>query len=170
MRAWAAQYDEELAQVLETETGRALAALAVERDGVENPRKDLRKWSDFRSAYAFFFPELFPLVRPGDERLGGLPDELVRAFAADFAGGYSDAGDPQEWFGQIRELAARHGFAPNAKAYKQDPAAYPGSIREASQLIRVALTGSTRSPDLYSVAKALGRDEVLRRVSSLRGS
>ena len=169
MRAWAAQYDEELAKVLETETDRALAALAVEREGVENPRKDLRKWSDFRSAYAFFFPELFPLVGPGDERLGGLAGELVRALAADFAGGYSDAGDPQEWFGQIRDLAARHGFAPNAKAYKQDPAAYPGSIREASQLIRVALTGSTRSPDLYSVAKALGRDEVLRRVASLLG-
>jgi glutamyl-tRNA synthetase len=169
MRTWAAQYDPELADVLDAEQDLALAALAVEREGVENPRKDLRKWSDFRSAYGFFFPELFTLVDAGDERLGslGLPGDLVRAFAADFVGGYQDLTDPEEWFGQIRDLAAKHGFAPSAKAYKQAPADYAGSIKEASQLIRVALTGSTRSPDLASVARVLGRDEVIRRVSSL---
>lgn len=169
MRTWAAQYDPELADVLDAEQDLALAALAVEREGVENPRKDLRKWSDFRSAYGFFFPELFTLVDAGDERLGslGLPGDLVRAFAADFVGGYQDLTDRQEWFGQIRDLAAKHGFAPSAKAYKQAPADYAGSIKEASQLIRVALTGSTRSPDLASVARVLGRDEVIRRVSSL---
>lgn len=167
MQTWAAQYDADLAAVLDREQDLALAALAVEREGVENPRKDLRKWSDFRSAYGFFFADIFTLVGPGDERLGGLSDDLVRAFAADFIAGYQDCDDPQEWFGQIRDLAAKHGFAPNAKAYKQAPQDYPGSVREASQLIRVALTGSTRSPDLASVARVLGRDEVIRRVAAL---
>jgi glutamyl-tRNA synthetase len=141
--------------------------LAVERDGVENPRKDLRKWSDFRAAYGFFFPELFDLVSPGDERLGGRPEALVRAFAADFADSYKDTGDRAEWFGQVRDLAVRHGFAASQKEYKLAPDKYAGSITEASQLIRVALTGSTRSPDLASVARVLGRAEVLRRVDSL---
>jgi glutamyl-tRNA synthetase len=169
MRTWAGQYDAELAGVLQAEPALALAALAVERDGVDNPRKDLRKWSDFRASYGFFFAELFTLADPDDERLGGLPPGLVRAFAADFADGYQPGTDPQEWFGQVRDLAAKHGFAPNAKKYKEDPGAYPGSIREASQLIRVALTGSTRSPDLFEVARALGTDEVLRRVRALTG-
>jgi glutamyl-tRNA synthetase len=167
MQTWAADYDHELAGVLDREQDLALAALAVEREGVENPRKDLRKWSDFRSAYGFFFADLFTPVTLGDERLGGLPDDLVRAFAEDFIAGYQDVADPQEWFGQIRDLAAKHGFAPSAKEFKKAPQDYPGSIREASQLIRVALTGSTRSPDLASVARVLGRDEVLRRVSAL---
>jgi glutamyl-tRNA synthetase len=167
MRTWAGQYDQELASVLDAEQDLALAALAVERVGVENPRKDLRKWSDFRSAYGFFFAELFTPVRPGDERLGGLPDDLVRAFAADFAESYQDLPDLQEWFGQIRDLAAKHGFAATAKQYKQAPQDYAGSIQDAARLIRVALTGSTRSPDLASVARVLGKDEVLRRVSSL---
>jgi glutamyl-tRNA synthetase len=167
MRVWAAEYDPELAAVLDAQQDLALAALAVERVGVDNPRKDLRKWSDFRSAYGFFFAELFTPVRRGDERLGSLPDDLVREFAADFADGYQDLSDPQEWFGQIRDLATKHGFAASAKQFKQAPNDYPGSIREASQVIRVALTGSTRSPDLASVARVLGRDEVLRRISSL---
>ena len=167
MRTWASQYDPELAAVLDARPELALAALAVERGDVPNPRKDLRKWSDFRSAYGFFFAELFTPVRLGDERLGNLPDELVQAFAADFADGYQDLADRHEWFEQVRDLAAKHGFAPIGKLYKQAPQDYPGSIREASQVIRVALTGSTQSPDLASVARVLGRDEVLRRVASL---
>ncbi|AUS78070.1 glutamate--tRNA ligase [Actinoalloteichus sp. AHMU CJ021] len=166
--AWAATHDPDLVAVLDADRDLALRALSVERDGVENPRKDLRKWSDFRPVYGFFFPQLFAVVDdPADERLGGLDPELVRTLAADFADGYQPLEDPQEWFGQIRELAARHGFARNAKEFKKDPDAYPGSIREASQLVRVALTGSTRSPDLASVARALGSDEVLRRVRAL---
>ncbi|HEX9066336.1 MAG TPA: hypothetical protein VF843_14610 [Streptosporangiaceae bacterium] len=35
--------------------------------------------------------------------------------------------------------------------------------------MRVALTGSTRSPDLASVARVLGRDEAIRRVRALAG-
>jgi len=169
--AWAATYDPELVTVLTSERDAALAALQVERGPeVANPRKDLRKWSDFRTAYGFFFPSLFPLVSDrSDERLGGLSPDLISAFAADFADGYADLEDGQEWFGQIRELAGKHGFAPNPKEYKKNPDAYPGSIKEAAQLIRVALTGSTRSPDLHSVARTLGRDEVLRRVRALVG-
>jgi glutamyl-tRNA synthetase len=88
--------------------------------------------------------------------------------AGAFAAGYTSPGPDTDWFGQIRELAADLGFAPSQKAYKQDPAAYPGSIREASQVIRILLTGTPRSPDLAAVAAALGPDEVLRRVSELR--
>jgi glutamyl-tRNA synthetase len=29
------------------------------------------------------------------------------------------------------------------------------------------LTGSTRSPDLFQIARTLGRDEVIRRITSL---
>jgi glutamyl-tRNA synthetase len=168
MLTWAADNDPELADVLKAEPDLALAALAVERDGAANPRKDLRKWSDFRSAYGFFFRELFTLVSLYDPQLR-LPVDLVQSFAADFVDGYQDLADRQEWFGQIRDLAAKHGFAASPKQYKQEPAAYPGSITEASQVIRVALTGSTKSPDLHAIARVLGRDEVIRRVCSLAG-
>ena len=61
----------------------------------------------------------------------------------------------------------RWGGEPNAKEYKKDPDAYVGSIREASQLVRVAITGATRSPDLHATAQALGAPEVLRRLRAL---
>jgi glutamyl-tRNA synthetase len=164
--AWAAEFDPDLHRVIESHPGLTLAALAVERDGVANPRKDLRKWSDFRAAYGFFFAELFTLAGPDDSQLG-LPTDLVRSFAGAFVASYRDLDDAAQWFQQVRDLAEKFGFASSAKEYKQSPDAYPGSIREASQLIRVALTGSTKSPDLFQVARTLGRDEVIRRVTSL---
>jgi glutamyl-tRNA synthetase len=169
--AWARRYEPEnpdLAAVLETEPDRALRALSIERDGVPNPRKDLRKWADFRAVYGYFFPPLFDLVTdPADERFGGLDPDLVRAVARAFADGYQPPAADTEWFDQIRRLAADLGFAPSQKVYKQDPAAYRGSISEASQVVRVLLTGTRRSPDLKAVAAVLGPDEVLRRVRAL---
>jgi glutamyl-tRNA synthetase len=164
--AWASEFDPELHRVIVSHPDLTLAALAVERDGVSNPRKDLRKWSDFRPAYGFFFADLFTPVGADDAQLG-LPADLVRSFAGDFIATYQDLDDPGDWFQQVRDLADKFGFARNAKEYKQSPDAYPGSIREASQLIRVGLTGSTKSPDLFQIARTLGRDEVIRRVTTL---
>ena len=155
--------------MLDTDPALALRALAVERESAENPRKDLRKWSDFRPAYGFFFGQLFtPLSGQADERLAPIGVDLgvAASFARDFADGYQHLADPQEWFSQVRDLAAKHGFAANARSRKA-PGAYPGSVREASQIIRVALTGSTRSPDLHATAQALGQAEVLRRLRAL---
>jgi glutamyl-tRNA synthetase len=166
---WARRYDPDLVPILEANRDLALRALAIERDGTDNPRKDLRKWADFRAVYGYFFNEIFDLVTdPEDPRFGGLEPDLVRAVADAFARNYTPPGeDPQAWFGQIRQLAADLGFAPNQKAYKKDPEAYPGSIREASQIIRILLTGSGQSPDLPQLAAALGTDEVLRRVGAI---
>jgi glutamyl-tRNA synthetase len=166
---WARHYDPDLVPVLEAHRPLALKALAIERDGSQNPRKDLRKWSDFRAVYGYFFAEMYELVTDaGDPRFGGLDPDLVRAVADTFARNYQPPGEDTDWFGQVRQLAADLGFAPNQKAYKKDPEAYPGSIREASQVIRILLTGTPRSPDLGEVAAALGTEEVLRRVRALR--
>ena len=155
-------------RVLRSERARALRALRVERVDTDNPRKDLRKWSDFRPVYGFFFAAIFELVTdPADERFNGLPPELVRAMASGFAAGYVAPGPDVAWFEQIRALAGSLGFALRQKDYKQDPDAYPGSIADAAAVIRVLLTGTRQSPDLAEVAGALGRDEVLRRVTAL---
>jgi glutamyl-tRNA synthetase len=166
--SWAERHAPDLARVLAAERERALRALSIERDGVANPRKDLRKWGDFGTVYGYFFPELFaPVTDPADARFAGLEPDLVRAVARGFADSYSPPAPDLDWFDQIRRLAADLGFAPSQKVYKQDPAAYRGSIREASQVIRVLLTGTPRSPDLAAVAAALGTEEVLRRVRAL---
>ncbi len=173
LRRWAAEYDPEVAAALDADPELALRALAVEREGVENPRKDLRKWSDVRSAYGFFFPQLFtPVTGHDDERVAalGVPAAAAAAFVRDLVDHYHPEDDGSVWFGQLREAAGRQGFAANAKEYRRDPDAYPGSIREASQLVRVAVTGATRSPDLHAVSRAIGDVEFLQRLQPLAGT
>jgi glutamyl-tRNA synthetase len=170
VRAWAHDHDQDLVGVLDAHTDLALRALDIERVDVANPRKDLRKWSDFRNVYGYFFPEIFVLASdPADPRFGGLAPEQVRAVAAGFADGYLAPGPDVDWFGQIRALTQRLGFAASNKEYKANPDQYPGSLREVSQVIRVLLTGSTRSPDLAQVAAALGSAEVSRRARAPLG-
>jgi glutamyl-tRNA synthetase len=165
---WADEYDKDLAAAVRADHELALRALAIEREGVDNPRKDLRKWADFRGVYGFFFPSMFELVTdPSDPRFGGVAPDKVHALAADFAAGYVAPGPELAWFDQIRLIAADLGFALKQKDYKKDPSAYPGSIADAAAIIRVLLTGSRQSPDLAEVAAALGESEVLRRVTAL---
>jgi glutamyl-tRNA synthetase len=166
---WAQVYDKDLALVLTAERDLALRALAVERVDVPNPRKDLRKWADFRPVYGFFFPSVFELVTDAaDPRFGGLAPDVVRALASGFADSYTeDPGPDGAWFDQIRTLADSLGFALRQKDYKKNPEAYPGSIADAAGVIRVLLTGSRQSPDLAQVAVALGNAEVRRRVTAL---
>ena len=69
--------------MLRAERDLALRALSIEREDIDNPRKDLRKWADFRPVYGYFFAEIFePVTDPADPRLGGLDPDLVRAMAA----------------------------------------------------------------------------------------
>jgi glutamyl-tRNA synthetase len=165
---WSATHDTDLWRVLADNREIALRALGIEREGVPNPRKDLKKWSDFRPTYGYFFPELFPLVHDlTGTPMADIDKAVVSGLAGDFAETYADLGDQQEWFDQVRSLAHRHGFAASPKEHKAAPERYHGSVREVAQIVRVALTGSTRSPDLHQVALALGKHEVIRRVSAL---
>ena len=63
----------------------------------------------------------------------------------------------------------RHGYAPGPAELKAEPEKYRGPLRIVANVVRVALTGSSRSPDLWEVALVLGADEVRRRLTALAG-
>ncbi|GGO27363.1 glutamate--tRNA ligase [Microbispora rosea subsp. aerata] len=165
---WAADHDGRLHEVYLGDRAAALRAIAVAQGGDGQPRKDLACWADLRERYGFLHPELFvPVREPGDARFLGMDPELVRQIAADFALRYDHAGRQETWLDQIRSLAERHGYAPGARAYREHPERYLGPARQVANVVRVCLTGSTVSPDLFEVARALGEPEVLRRMRAV---
>ena len=165
--AWADEHDTDLAAILRVHHDQLPAIIDVDRVGTDRVRKDIVKWSVFRDRYGFFFPELFePVDDPADERFLGVPPDVVAAFAADFVAGYDADTTSPTWFDQVRTLAGRHGFALDRKAHRADPDAFHGTMREASNIVRVTLTGSGQSPSLDQVAGVLGADEVRRRVGA----
>ena len=54
------------------------------------------------------------------------------------------------------------------KVYKENPDAYKGSIADISNIIRVALTTKTTTPDLYEIMKLLGKDRIIDRYSLIK--
>ena len=151
VQGWADGFDQELAAALRAEPGIARRALRIDREGVTNPRKDLRAWSEFRAVYGYFFKALFLPATELPGKLAELDPAAVAAFATETAAGHRPAQSKEEWLSWLRAIAARHELP----------------FRDAAQLVRVALTGSTRSPDLHAVAMALGEETVRRRVAAL---
>ena len=165
--AWQRQFDEALARAAVAEPDRVKAAFAIGR-GSDRQRKDVGKWSEFRSVFGFLLDSVFEPVRdPSDERFGGLPPDVVQAVAVDFAENFRPESDPAVWFEQIRKLATLHRFALNKAELRDHPDDYVGLLKDAAGVIRVLLTGSTRSPELDVIAGILGPDEVSRRVRAV---
>jgi glutamyl-tRNA synthetase len=165
---WAKVYDPELAGLLTAHPSLTRRIIANEKTPGVMQRKDLAKWGDFREAYGLYFPELFSLVTdPADSRFAPVEAAMVRKLARDFADSYQHLDDKEAWFEQIRALASANGFAASASQFKKDPDKFAGSISHVSNVIRIALTGLTKSPELFLVAQNIGEQEVLRRVRAL---
>ena len=164
---WAGENDPELSAIVSGSLPLARRLFENERQpGVQ--RKDLAKWDEFRSRYGLYFQELFPLVTdPADPRFAPVEPEMVVKLAQDFADTYQHADNKEEWFEQIRGLANANGFAPTAAQFKKEPGRFAGSIAHVSNVIRIALTGLTQSPELFLVAHNLGKEELLRRARAL---
>ena len=60
---------------------------------------------------------------------------------------------------KLKTCASSCGFV-DMKTYKANPEAHIGNIADASNIVRIALTGKTTTPDLYEIMKLLGESEV----------
>ena len=159
--AWAKDYDAPFAETLETYKERAIAAFAIGRGG-KKPRKDFATWAEAKKFISFFFPAYFAI----EDEINGFAKEDIKAALAKFEAGYSASDDATVWFDKVKAIAEELGYCSNMKEYKANPDAYPGNVGDISTFIRVALTGRTNSPDLYTVMQILGSEESLARIHS----
>ena len=99
----------------------------------------------------------------------GIDIEEVRNVLKTYFDKYYDENDSkEEWFNKIKLLCDDFGYVTDMKAYKENPDAYKGSIADISNIIRVALTTKTTTPDLYEIMKLLGKDRVMTRLNNLK--
>ena len=113
-----------------------------------------------RLAKAFFYDGLFT---PG-EFPAQFDGAVVRGILEKFLQTYDPADDAAVWFDKVKALTAEAGFCADMKAYKADPAAWPGSVADVSTFLRIAVTGKTNSPDLYTVMQLLGSERTAARI------
>lgn len=141
--------------------------LGIERDR-PNPRKDYAKYSDIEPATRFFYDEdyqkLIAEPLPFNPKFS---KEFLKSFLEKVASAMAYGVDESTWWNSVKEVAAANGFAIANKDYKKNPDAYKGSVSDAAEIIRVALTASKDSPNLHEVIEILGKERVVHRLTSL---
>ena len=80
---------------------------------------------------------------------------------------YDENDDKDTWFNKIKELSEKLGYAGNMKEYKENPDAFKGNVADVSTVIRVALTSSSMTPDLYELLRLMGKDRIKERFGKL---
>lgn len=157
---WAKTYNEKLASLYEKDTAYATAILNIDREN-KKPRKDLAKWSDILDYISYMYDETFT---PCYELCGNANKEL----AIDVIEKYIDVvnlnDDKDEWFARIKDICEPVGCTPNVKEFKKNPDDFRGHVGDVSTIIRVALTGRTNTPDLYTITSLLGEERVKARL------
>ena len=162
---WANEFDPDFGAKLSADADFATAILAIGRGG-KKPRKDLATWKDAKDYMGFFYDEY--LDQPVfDEKFSAatINDVLERFLTA-----FDIADDATVWFDKVKAITEAIGFTTDMKAYKADPSAFPGTVADVSAIIRMAVTGKTNSPDLYSVMQILGTDRTAQRIRAAADS
>ena len=159
---WAKEFDPEFGSKLEADPEYAKRILAIGRGG-KKPRKDIATWAEAKPYMGFFYEEY--LESPCfDEKFS---KDVIRSALEKFLDRYDFQDDSNTWFEKVKEITNELGFTTDMKAYKADPSAYPGTVADVSTFLRLAVTGKTNSPDLYTVMQILGYDVT---VSRIRGA
>ena len=159
---WAQEFDPDFGAKLAADPAFATAILSIGRGG-KKPRKDLAVWKDAKEYMGFFYDEYLqtPVF---DEKFS---KETVKTALEKFVAVYDYNDDSAVWFGKVKAITEEMGFTTDMKAYKADPAAFPGTVADISTFIRQAITGKTNAPDLHSVMQILGKEKSLARITAV---
>ncbi|HEU5187794.1 MAG TPA: glutamate--tRNA ligase family protein [Candidatus Saccharimonadales bacterium] len=158
--AWAVKFDPALYAALAADQAYAEKVFAIERAG--GKRKDIGKFSDIAESYGYFFDELYAHIK--DFVFDPVKKADVVAIVNAFLNSYNPQDDQDTWFTKLKQLGEELGFTPDTREYRQNPSAYKGSVAEVAMVLRVALTGRNRSPNLYDVMRVMGQERVVARL------
>ena len=163
---WAKKYDSDFANLLEKEREVAILTLNIERES-EKPRKDFAMYSEVKENIWYMFKENFTENLKYDWQKITDKTEIKHILDIYLAKYYDPKDDNEEWFNKVKLLCDELGYASNMKEYKQNPEKFKGNVADVSTVIRVALTTSSRTPNLKDIMAILGMQEIQRRVGLL---
>ena len=158
--AYAKKFDNDYYTLLKENETDMIKFLSIEKDG-PRPRKDISKYSDVKEEFSYAIDKLFESEAykkfDGDKIYDtDLVEEYLNTLNLNCTN--------EEWFNNVKEFASEHGYATSPKDYKKDPSSYKGHVGDICEAIRVIVTGRTKSPDLFSILKILGKERIKNRI------
>lgn len=131
--------------------------------GGKKRRKDIVRAESAVRMLDYFFDDTF---RP--EYSYRFDAQTVNGILDSFAEVYDESDDNQTWFAKVKEVAANHGFAAEMSAYKANPENFRGSVSDVAEILRIAVTGMSNSPDLCTIMGILGKERTVARLKAAR--
>ncbi len=159
---WAKMYCPQLAELYAKDTDRATAILNIDREN-KKPRKDIAKWSDIPDYISYMYDDTFV---PCYTLCGNATPALAVKVIEKYIDTVNLSDDKDTWFARIKDMCEPLGCTANVKEFKQNPENFKGHVGDVSTIIRVALTGRTNTPDLYSITALLGQETVIARLNA----
>ncbi len=156
---WAEEYRPEKASDMKARKDFYLRIFDIDRGG-EKPRKDLVYAEQIMKFISYFFDDEF--VKEGD-----YPEECradLKTIFEEYLKMYNPSDDNSSWFGKLKALGSSLGYAEKPKDFKKNPESFKGHIGHVSGVIRLAITGRTNSPDLWTIQQIMGREMVEGRI------
>ena len=162
---WADSYDKEFALSLRKDKEYYIKIFSIERGG-NNPRKDISSWSEIKDSISYFFN--FPEDTINNEIMDLYPNHLkkkeIKELINVYSNHYNEQGSQELWFKDLKTFSEKKGFAMNMKDFKENPEKFRGTVGDVAMILRVAITGRTKTPDLYEIMKVMGKDFLLNRL------
>ena len=131
--------------------------------GQKKRRKDIERAEQGVRLMDYFFDDTF-----APDYTFRADGETVNDMLSAFAALYDENDDNSAWFAKLKQAAAQAGFASDNAEYKAAPENFKGSVSDAAEVVRIAITGSPNSPDLCTVMDILGKERSLKRLAAAK--
>lgn len=163
------QYDKELYEDIIKDMEYSTKVFALERDNTAKVRKDIAKWSDVPYEFAYFFNHRLnnDIKENGYNFKQNISKEKIKECIEKYSKIYDENVEKDIWFSDAKKLASELSFCTDMKEYKLNPDKYIGSIADFMEIIRVAITNRVNSPDIFSIMKVIGKEEVMKRFNDV---
>ena len=160
---WANTYDKDFYDLISKYKDYTISILNIEREQ-KKPRKDFAKYSDVSNSIWYMYDELFD-NKELDYDFKNITDkeEIKNILNTYIDKYYNETDDKETWFNKIKLLCEELGYASDMKAYKANPDSFKGNVADVSTVIRVALTTSSMTPDLYELLRLIGKERITKR-------
>jgi glutamyl-tRNA synthetase len=163
MREWAREFQPHLLKLFEGNEEYVTKILDLGRDG-NKPRKDLVYAKQIMEFISYFFDDYFVIKDSIPENVS---DEDAVKILSMYLETYDHSDDQSQWFDKIRAIAEQLGYAAKPKDFKKHPEDYKGHVGHVSTVIRIALVGTSQSPDIWEIQQILGEEKTRERVGLL---
>ena len=163
--SWSKTYDNEFYEILSNHKDYSIGIFSIERYQ-KKPRKDYSSWSSIKKNIWYMYDELYHDFEYDYQTITD-KSEIKKILELYINKYYNELDDKDTWFNKIKELCDELGYASNMKDYKENPDNYKGSVADVSTVIRVSLTSSSMTPDLYEIMKLFGKDRIIKRLNKI---